>query len=102
MREEIVEQQVELRGRELAVLLPPHGLLGALVADHKLVLGRAAGVHAGLGAERAAVHDRALTVGHRMLVQRRLGEIPMDGREAFEAKFIGAMGAVSQSCLVHE
>ena len=60
--EEILVQQVELRRRQLAVLVPPDRLLGVLVADDELVLGGAAGVDAGLGAQRAAFDDLRLAV----------------------------------------
>jgi hypothetical protein len=50
MGEEIVEQEVELGRRQLAVLLPPDRLLGVLVGHHELVLRAAAGMHPGLGA----------------------------------------------------
>src|SRR5262249_54233798 len=65
--EEVLVEQVELGRRELAVLGPPDGLLGLLVADHELVLRAAARVDAGLGAERSALDDRALAVRDRVL-----------------------------------
>ena len=102
MREKVVEQEIELGGRELAVLFPPHGFLGLLVANHELILGRAAGVCTGLGAERAAVHDGAFSIGYRMFVERGLREVPMDARQTFETKFLGAVGAVPQSRFLHE
>src|SRR5262249_17524772 len=102
MREKVVVQEVELGGCELAVLFPPHRLFGLLVANHELVLGGAAGVSTCLGAKRAAVHDEAFAIGNRMFVKRGLGEIPMDAGQTFETKFFGAMGAVPQSCFLHE
>ena len=59
-------------------------------------------MRAGLGAKRAAVNDGAFAVGDRVLVKRRLRQVPVNGREIFETEFVGAMGAVSQSCFVHE
>jgi len=38
---------------------------------------------AGLGAQRAAVNNRGFLIGQRVLVERRLGQVPMDGREIF-------------------
>ena len=70
---EIVEQQLEFFRRQAAVLLPPDGLLGLRVDDDELVLGAAAGVRAGFGAERAAIDKRAFAVGDRMLDQRGVG-----------------------------
>ena len=67
MGDEIVEQQLEFLRREAAILLPPHGLLGLRVDDDEFVLGAAAGMRAGLGAERAAVDELAFAVGDRVL-----------------------------------
>src|SRR5262249_44672054 len=100
--EEVAEQQVELGGRQLAVLLPPDRLLGGFVADDELVLGAAAGVDAGFGAERAALDDRALAVRNRVLVKRSLQQIPMDRREILEAEFVSAVGAVPQTRFLHD
>ncbi len=58
--DEIVEQQLEFVGRQTAVLLPPHRLVGRVVDDDELVLGTAAGVHAGFGAERPAMDECGL------------------------------------------
>src|SRR5262249_28844651 len=101
MGDEILEQHVELGGRDLAVLLPPHRLLGALVADDELVLPAAAGMHAGLGGERAALHDLRLAIGDGMLVKRGLGQVPVDRLETREAELVGAMGAVAQTRFFH-
>ena len=72
-----------------------------LVADDELVLGAAAGVDAGLGAQRAPLHDVAFMIGERMLVKRGLGQVPVDRGKAGKSKFVGAMGAVAQPCLLH-
>ena len=55
--DEIVEQIVELFFALFAVAVPPHGVLGGRIDDRMFVLGRAAGVMAGFGAERAALHQ---------------------------------------------
>ena len=99
--EEIVEQQIELRRRQLAVLFPPDRLFGGLVADDEFVFRRAAGVNAGLGTEGAAFDDVAFLVGDRVFVKRRLGEIPVNGGKILEAEFVGAMGAITQTCFLH-
>ena len=46
----------------LAVAVPPHAVRGEVVDDRMLVLGRAAGVMTGLGAERAAGDDVGFAV----------------------------------------
>ena len=99
--EEVVEQNVELLGRELAVLLPPDGLLGLRVADDEFVLRRTAGVDAGLGAERAAFNDMAFIRGEREFVELLGGKIPVDRCEVLEAEFLGAVSAVPQTRLLH-
>ena len=57
MGEEVGEQRVELRRRHRLVVVPPDVRLGVCVADDELVLGRAAGVLAGIG--DAARHGRS-------------------------------------------
>ena len=52
--DEVAEQGLELLRRDRAVVLPPDALLGQCVLDDELVLGRAAGMAAGIGAERTA------------------------------------------------
>ena len=56
---------------------------------------------AGLGAERAAGDDRRLAGGDGVLVERRLGQIPVDRGEIFEAEFVGAVGAVPHTRFLH-
>ncbi len=55
MRDEVVVEQLEVRLAELAVAVPPDRALGQRIDDGMLVLGAAAGMDAGLGAERAAL-----------------------------------------------
>src|SRR5262245_62500005 len=66
------------------------------------VLGGAAGVHPGLGADRAALDDGGLTARDRMFIEPRGVEIPMDCSELFETEFIGAVGTVPQTRLPHK
>ena len=54
MLQEIAEQRLEMLRRHRAVVLPPDGAVGRGIADDELVLGRAAGMAAGIGDERAA------------------------------------------------
>ena len=58
-------------------------------------------MHAGLGAERATLDDRTFLVGDRVFVKRRLGQVPVNRGEIFETKFVGAMGAITQTCFLH-
>src|SRR5712671_8216479 len=75
---QILVQEFELVRGQLAVLFPPDGLFGVLVADNELVLGATAGVDAGFGAQRAALDQMGFLVRKRMFVERRLGQVPMD------------------------
>ena len=101
VREEVIEQDIELHRRELAVLLPPDRLLGAGVADNELVFRRTAGVHAGLGAERAAFDHVAFLGVERVFVKLLGGEVPMHPRQILQAEFVGAVGAIPKTRLVH-
>ena len=99
--EEIVEQDVELLRRQLAVLLPPDRLLGRLVANDVLVLRRAAGVDTGLGAECAALDDVALVPANRVLIELLGRQIPMDAGQILQAELVRAMGAIPKTRLFH-
>src|SRR6185503_20396888 len=68
--DEVGQQRVEVLLRHFAVAVPPERIFGERVDDGVLVLGRAAGVMAGLGAERAAGDDRGLVGGNGVLVER--------------------------------
>ncbi len=58
-----------LGGHRHVDLAPPHGVLGLGVADDELVLGRAAGVLAGLDHQRAVRGKVAFAVADRVLDQ---------------------------------
>ncbi len=98
---EILVKQIELGRRQLAVLVPPDRFFGVLVAHHEFVLRAAAGVDAGLSAQRAAFDDLRLAVLDRVLVKGFCGEVPVNGSQVGKAEFVGAMGAVSQTCFLH-
>ena len=86
MRDEIVIQQLEIAW--LSLRLPSHQtrVLGQRIDDRVLVLGAAAGMDAGLGAQRAALHDGGLARADGVLVERGRGEIPVDRGEILEAE----------------
>ena len=99
--DEIVEQQLEFVGRQTAVLFPPHRLVGRIVDDDELVLGTAAGVHAGFGTERPAMDDVAFAIGDGVFDQDRVGRIPMNRGKVFQAEFFNAMRGVPQTRFLH-
>ena len=101
VRLEIGEQIVEILLRHFAVAVPPHRILGERIDDGVLVLRRAAGVVAGLGAERAAFDQRGFAGRDRMLVERRFGQIPVDRGEVLKAEFVGAIGTVPHTRFLH-
>ena len=101
MRLEVREHVVEVLLALLAVAVPPHGVLGELIDLGVLVLRRAAGVMAGLGAERAARDDRRFAVADRVLIERRLDEVPVNLLEILQAELVGAKSCVTQTGLFH-
>src|SRR6185369_12976744 len=102
MRDEIVIEQLEVGLGDLAIAIPPDGVLGQRVDDGVLVLGRATGVHAGLRADRAALDQGGLPCCDGAFVERGRGQIPMYLAQALEAEFIGAVGAIPQARFLHE
>ena len=56
---------------------------------------------AGLGAERAAGDDGGFAVADRVLVKRRLGEVPVNRAEILETEFVGAESGVAQTGFFH-
>ncbi len=56
---------------------------------------------AGFGAKRAAGDDRRLAVADGKFVERGFGQIPVHAGEVFEAEFVGAVGAVPHTRLLH-
>ena len=78
MRQEVGEQRVELRRRHRLVVVPPDMRLGVLVADDELVLGRAAGVLAGLGDQRAMGGQPGFAAADRLFAERCRTEIIAD------------------------
>ncbi len=91
----VLMQEIELRRCQLAVLFPPNGLLGVLVADDEFIFGAAAGVDAGFGAQRPTLDQLGFMVRERVLVKRWRGQVPMDGRKVLKAEFVGTMSAIS-------
>ncbi len=102
VRDEILVEALEVLLADLAVALPPDRALGERVDDGVLVLRAAAGMDAGLRADRAALHDRGLAGRDGMLVERRRIEIPVDRSQVLESEFVGAVGAVPQSRFLHD
>src|SRR6516165_5514484 len=101
MRDHVVVEQLEIRLAEFAIAAPPHRILGERVDDNVFVLGAAAGMDAGLGAEGAALHERAFTISDRVLHQNGVGQIPMSAGEILETEFIGAIRAVPHTRFYH-
>src|SRR6266481_5192927 len=101
MCDHIVVKQLEIFGGELAIAVPPNAIFGQRVGNGVFVLRAAAGMDAGLGAEGAAVHERALAVSDRVLHQNGVEQIPMIASEVLEAEFIGAVRAVPHTRFLH-
>ena len=52
--------------------------------------------------QRAAFDDRAFPIGDRMLIEPRVVQVPVDGREIRKAEFVRAVRAVPQTCFLHD
>src|SRR5262249_5865758 len=85
--EKIGKQVVEILFRHFPIPVPPHRIPGEIVDNGMFVLGAAAGVMAGLRAERTAVHYGSLSRPDGVLVEQRLGQVPVDCGEIPEAEF---------------
>ena len=83
--QEILKKRVELLSGDRAVVVPPDRALGGGVAHDELVLGRPAGVLAGVDGERPARRDAGLATRQGVLVQLRRRRVPVDGAERFDA-----------------
>src|SRR6516165_2672395 len=101
MRDHVVIEQLEIGLAELAIAVPPYAVLGQRIDDDMLVLGAAAGMHAGLRAKRAALHQRAFAISDRVLHQDGVGQIPMSAGEILETELIGAIRAVPHTRFHH-
>ncbi len=101
MSDEVVIQQLEIGLAELAIAVPPDGVLGERIDDGVLVLGAASGMGAGLGAQCAARNDGRFARLDGVLVKLGGGKIPVDRGKIFKAKSIGAIGAVAQTRFLH-
>ena len=101
MLDEVGEQIIEVFLRHFAVAVPPDRIFGERIDDGMLILWATARVMAGLRAERAARDQRRLARGNRVLVKRRLGEVPAYLGQILEAEFVGTIGAVPHTLLLH-
>ena len=102
VRAEVGEHRGEVVLRHLAVAFPPQDVMRQIVVDRVLVLRRAAGVMAGEGRQGAALDDGRFLGGNRMLVQRGLGQIPVNLGEIFQTEFVRAIGTVAHTSLNHQ
>src|SRR6187397_2168646 len=67
-----------------------------------LVARRAPSVSAGVGAERAALHDRCLAARDRVLVKERRGMIPMYRGKIPKAELVGAVIGIPRAAFLHD
>src|SRR6516165_11819444 len=101
MRDHVVIEQLEIGLAELAIAVPPYAVLGERIDDDMLVLGAAAGMDGGLGAEGAALHQRTFAISDRVLHQDGVGQIPMSAGEIPETELIGTVRAVPHTRFHH-
>src|SRR5579883_1832444 len=74
---------------------PPHRMFRSRLLDDVFVARRAAGVRAGADDKAAAGSDLALPPPHRMLVEQRRGEVPVNRAEMKEALLLKPAPMVS-------
>src|SRR5699024_5087724 len=70
---------------DLAVAAPPDAVLGARLAHDELVLGRTAGVLAGVDDERPTLGDPRVAAHDRVLVEYRRRRVPDDRSGGLQA-----------------
>ena len=60
-------------------------------------------MYASFGTECAALDNRRnfTIIGNGVLVERRLRKVPVNCSKIFEAKFIGAVSAITQTSFLH-
>jgi hypothetical protein len=91
-RHHIRVQRIELRRRHRLVVVPPDGVLGTGIADHKLVIGRTAGMNAGEHDQRPVLRHVAFAAPHRFFVKRRSREVPVHGLQVPKALLLQPKG----------
>src|SRR5260370_11561523 len=101
MCDHIVVKQLKVFGGELAIAVPPNAVFGQRVGNGVFVFRATAGMDAGLGAEGAAMYERAFAVSDRVLDQNGVEQIPMNASKVLEAEFIGAVRAVPHTRFLH-
>src|SRR3954454_24163913 len=101
MRDEVFVEELEVGLAELAVAVPPDRVLGLRIDDRMLVLRAAAGMDAGLRADRSALNDGGFAIPDGVLVKLRRVEIPVDRREILETKLVSAVSAVPRTRFLH-
>ena len=86
VRDDVAAQHVEVRGVDRLVdLAPPDLRFARRLLDHELVVRRAAGVRAGAADERPLLREDALLAPDGVLVERRRGQVEMDGLRGLHA-----------------
>ena len=99
--EEVGEQQIEMLDRHRVVVVPPDDRIGLGVADDEFVFRAAAGVHAGVGDQRAVLGDMGLMFLQRELIKTGSGKIPMHRGKIGETEAVCAILLVPFACLNH-
>ena len=84
--EKVVEQRVEILARHRIVVVPPDDGVGLVVADDELVFRAAAGMHAGVGDQRAVLGDMRFMALQREFVELRRAEVPVARRRDRESR----------------
>ena len=93
---------IELVGADRLIdRTPPDVVLDRVVLDHEFILGRAAGIFAGLGDKRAIDRQLAFAAAQAGFVELRGTLIPVERTHAREAMIVYAKAAFVRSELIH-
>ena len=99
---DLLEQSVELRRLDRPVDLPPPDLAaGLLFLDDELVVGRAAGVDAGLGDQGTGLGQLRLAPSERLLVEPRRRQVPPHRLGGGDADRVQSVAADVGASILH-
>ena len=102
MRQKVGMERIEGCRRHRLVVVPPDGRRGPVVADDELVLGRAPGVLAGIGDERAVCSEPRFAAADRFLVEVGGGQIIMDSGGRLQPEPVDPERGIADSGFTHQ
>jgi hypothetical protein len=85
----------------LPVVVPPHGIAGQIVANDVFVLGAAARVDAGFGAECTTRREFGFTASEGEFIEFGLKQIPVNCMQLLEAELVRSTLRISETLFQH-